>query len=211
MDLSFRGNLFQQLVTPPPPGRLLERAHVQDAIMKMVQHLRVGCTCKECLVGMHAVTSEQGSARGWDVLLNVGEELVGGGGGGSGRGAHGGREARAPVRVDAPLIHRVEGGVRDMDDRFKSLGLDEIELRVRDEAADLEDLVGVGVETCHLWESARRVCSSAADLDAPRSQSRPGGLMSVGVAWWKETKSMFWVFAVEAVKKVESANGGQNL
>ena len=87
--------------------------------------------------------------------MDVGEELVGGGGGGSGRGAHGGGEARAPVCLDAPLIHRVEGGVRNMDDRFKSLWLDKIEMRVRDEAADLEDLVGICVETRHLWVLAR--------------------------------------------------------
>lgn len=47
--------------------------------------------------------------------------------------------------VDAPGRHRVQGGVRVVDDGFEAVGLEEAELGVRDEAADLEDLVCLGV------------------------------------------------------------------
>lgn len=52
--------------------------------------------------------------------------------------------------IDAPLRHCIESRLRMMDDDFESVGIEELELRVRDEAADLEDLISLGVEACHL-------------------------------------------------------------
>lgn len=60
------------------------------------------------------------------MLADVGEERVCGGGGGGGRGSHGGGEARAAVCVDAPLRHRVKGGVWDVDDGFEPGRFEEV-------------------------------------------------------------------------------------
>lgn len=94
---------------------------------------------------MDTIPRQQRRARDRDVAADVGQEGIGGGGGGNERGAHGSGEARAAVGVDAPGRHRVQGGVRMVDDSFEAVGLEEAELGVRDEAADLEDLVLFGV------------------------------------------------------------------
>lgn len=52
--------------------------------------------------------------------------------------------------VDAPLRHVVEGGLGVVDDGFETGGFEDAELVVCDEAADLEDAVGVGVKASHL-------------------------------------------------------------
>jgi len=52
--------------------------------------------------------------------------------------------------VDAPLGHVVEDGVGVVDDDFEADGFEDAELVVRDEAADLEDAVGVGIKASHL-------------------------------------------------------------
>lgn len=94
--------------------------------MQVIQHLRVRRTSKESLISVNTISREQGSAWGRDVLADVGKERVCGGGGGGGRGADGGGEARAAVGVDAPLRHRVEGGVWDMDDCFEAGRFEEV-------------------------------------------------------------------------------------
>lgn len=106
---------------------------------------------------MYTIASEQSSAWCWDVAANVGEEVVCGAGGGSGRGAHRVGEARASVSVDAPLRHVVEDGAGNVNDSFESIRLEELELCVCNEAADLEDPVGFRIETRHLWELACRI------------------------------------------------------
>lgn len=94
--------------------------------MQVIQHLRVRRTSKESLIGVNTVAREEGSARDRDMLADVGEERVCGGGGGGGRGPHGSGEARAAVCIDAPLRHRVEGGVWDVDDGFKAGRFEEV-------------------------------------------------------------------------------------
>lgn len=54
------------------------------------------------------------------------------------------------VGVDAPLGHGVEGGFGVVDDGFEAGGFEDAELVVCDEAANLEDAVGVGVKASHL-------------------------------------------------------------
>lgn len=150
MHLPLRWNLRQQLIATPTPGRLLDRTHIDDPVMQMLHNPRIRPARKERLVGMDTIPREQGGARGRDVALDVGEEAAGGGRGGSGRGADGGGEPRAAVDVDAPGRHRVQGGVRVVDDGFEAVGLEELQLTVGDKAADLEDLVCFRVQTCHL-------------------------------------------------------------
>lgn len=45
------------------------------------------------------------------------------------------------MRIDAPLRHGVESALGLVDDCFEALVVEEAELRVGDEAADLQDLV----------------------------------------------------------------------
>lgn len=99
---------------------------------------------------MYTVPGQQTSARGRDVTLDIGKEGFGCGGRAGGRGADGGREARATVRVNTPRVHGVEGGVGVVDDGLEAGIVEELELGIGDEAADLEDLVVFGVETGHL-------------------------------------------------------------
>lgn len=52
--------------------------------------------------------------------------------------------------VDAPLRHVVEDGLGVVDNSFETNGFEDAKLMVCDEAANLEDAVGVRVKASHL-------------------------------------------------------------
>lgn len=54
------------------------------------------------------------------------------------------------MRIDTPLGHGVEDLGRVVDDHFETGRVEELELGVSDEAADLEDVVVFRIETGHL-------------------------------------------------------------
>ena len=54
------------------------------------------------------------------------------------------------MRTLAPGTHRIEGGSLVVDDEFEASGLEKGEVVSRDEADDLEDDIGGGVEAGHL-------------------------------------------------------------
>lgn len=62
-----------------------------------------------------------------------------------------------------------------MDDCFEAVGVEEVEVAVGNEAADLEDLVCFGVEAGHLGVISRR-CAGFVGLECVlRSRSRLRG------------------------------------
>lgn len=152
MHLPLWRHVPEQLLASPPSHRLLDRAHVKDAVMQVLENLRVGPARQERFIGVDAVPRQQRSAGLRNVLLDVGQQIRRGGGRGRGGRENGGCQSRTAVGVDAPLGHGVEGRFGVVDDGLEAVGLEELELRVGDEAADLEDLVGFRVEARHLWE-----------------------------------------------------------
>lgn len=84
-----------------------------------------------------------------------------------------------------------------MDDGFEAVGVEELEVGVRDEAANLDDLVLFGIQACHLFvwlkrvlgitsiwrggvESKRRVRTSQS-IHTSGSDERANGMLTVFV------------------------------
>ncbi len=63
---------------PPPPCGFLDAAHVQDAIVQVIEHLLVRFPAKKGAVGMHAVPCEERHASLGNMTLDVSQEAVGG-------------------------------------------------------------------------------------------------------------------------------------
>lgn len=118
--------------------------------MQPLQHRRIRPSCQKRLVCMHAVARQDCRARLQHVFPDVGQEVGGCGFGGRRGGQDRGSQAGAAVGVNTPGGHGVESVFGVMDDGFEARGLEEAQVRIGDETADLEDAVGIGVKAGHL-------------------------------------------------------------
>lgn len=101
----------------------------------MLQHPIPGLVQQEGTIGVDTVPRQESDARFGHVGADVGEEVVRRGAR-AGRGVEtGGREPRGGVGADAPGRHGGEDGLRGLDDNGEAVDVEEMELRVGDEAA----------------------------------------------------------------------------
>ena len=130
----------------PAPGQFLDRRHVDDPVVEVVDDLgHVGL--EEGLVGPHGVPGEQGLTLLGDVAADVGHDLLS-------RFGHGqalGEIVEQPgggVHVAHEVVHVIERRLRGCDEHIDPF-VHDVEIRIRDDDRHLDQRVLTDVESGH--------------------------------------------------------------
>ena len=119
--------------------------------MQPVENRGVGAPGQKRPIRMDAVAGQQGRPRRGHGPLDIGEQVGRRGRCGRARLEDGGGEARATVGVDTPRRHGPERGCGLVNHGLEPGLVEDLQLRVCDDAADLEDLVVRRIKAGHLY------------------------------------------------------------